>query len=150
MASITASECISAAAAYLNDFGLLTWTKERLFAHLLQAHKQLQVRLMLNGLPVIKKTSDIIVVPVNQLDLNDDQPTDLVEPITVWERLSGSSDNFVEMKEKGWEPETTQSSELRYWTWYGELIKFLGATTIRDVKVKYKASIGVPQAEDDT
>jgi len=144
---MTADECISSAATYLNDFGLTTWTKERLFAHLLQAHKQLQVELLLNGLPAIKKTSSIIDVPAGTSNLEGLQPSDLVEPISLWERADGTTDNFVQMSEKGWEPETTQSTELRYWVWLEELIKFLGATTAREVKIKYKAAINVPDQE---
>lgn len=140
----TADETIEAAGLMLNDFGLITWTKERLFKHLLQAHKDLQVELLLHGLPVIKKVSPIIVVSAGSLNLGANQPTDLVEPISLWERANGSSDSFVEMKEKGWEPETVQANELRYWDWRGELILFVGATSARDVKVKYKASIMVP------
>jgi hypothetical protein len=146
----TGTNVIEAASTYLNDFGLRTWTKERLFVHLIQAHKQLQVDLILHGIPVIKKTSSIIDVPASTTSLDGLQPSDLVEPISVWERAGGSSDNFVQMTEKGWEPETTQGTELRYWIWQGEFIKFLGATTARDVKIKYKAAITVPDQEGST
>jgi len=141
------TEVIQAAATYLNDHGLINWTKERLFEHMLQAHKQLQVKLMLSGIPVIKKKSAVIDVAANATDLGANQPSDLVEPISMHERKDGTSDNFVPMVEKGWEPEETKTTNLRYWVWRGERILFLGATEAREVKIFYKASIYVPDQE---
>lgn len=142
----TGTDVIEAASVYLNDFGLINWTKERLFKHLLEAHKQLQVKLMLSGIPVIKKKSSVLDVAANITELAN-QPTDLVEPITLWERKDGTTDDFVQMTEKGWEPEIEKSTDLRYWVWRGEKILFVGATEAREIKIFYKASISVPDQE---
>lgn len=145
----TAGATMQEAANYLNDFGLVNFTKEQLFALMMTCHRELQVILVLNGIPVIKEKSAIIDIPANQLDMGSNQPADLIEPVSCWERLHGSNDNFVPMIEKGWEPEIQPSSELLYWTWRGEKILFVGATTERDVKLYYKGGIAVPTQEGD-
>ena len=149
MPQLKMKDVIDEAASLLNDFGLSSWTKERLIQHGFQAHRQLQVKLALNGIPVLKEVSAVITVLVGATDLGENQPSDLIEPKSLWERKAGSSDTFVLMQEKGWEPEQVQSSTLNYWNWRGERIKFLGATTNREVKIKYLGGIEVPTQEED-
>ena len=134
----------------LNDFGLTSWTKERLIVHCFQAHRQLQVKLALNGLPIMKEISAVITVLAGATGLGVNQPANLLEPKTLWERAAGSGETFVQMIEKGWEPESTQVESLIYWTWRGDLIKFVGATSNREVKVRFLGGIDVPEADEDS
>lgn len=149
-------ETLQSAAAHLNDYGQTFWTKELLQNFLAEAHRELQAQLYLSGLPVIKKTSAIIqVVGVASPDSGQKVAvtmttlSDLLEPITLWERASGSSEDFVECKQKSWEPETQGGDKIIYWDYTGELIYVLAPTTNREVKVRYNASITIPVADED-
>jgi hypothetical protein len=137
------------AGSLLNDWGLTIFTKEQLFRLMKQGHRELQVKLVLNGIPVIKEKSDIITIPAGDEDMGANQPTDLIEPISCHERTPNTTDDFQDMFERGWEPELQQSDILQYWVWRGELIKFLGATAAREVKLYYKGGIDVPTQEGD-
>jgi len=150
MSILKMKNVVDEAAAMLNDAGLISWTKERLILHGFQAHRQLQVELALNGLPIIKQISAIITVAVGDTDLGSNQPANLLEPKTLWERAAGTQDTFVLMQEKGWEPELPQSSSLNYWNWRGDIIRFIGATTAREVKIRYLGGIEVPTQDEDS
>jgi hypothetical protein len=145
-----AGDTMQEAANYLNDFGLTNFTKEQLFALMMTCHREMQVELVLNGIPVIKEKSAVISIPVGNTDMGVDQPADLIEPVSCWERAVGSTDDFQIMIAKSWEPEEQKTESLRYWTWRGELILFLGATTAREVKLYYKGGIAVPTQEGDS
>lgn len=149
MPKLKIKNVVEEASTMLNDMGLTSWTKERLIIHCFQAHRQLQVQLALNGLPILKEVSAVIAVAANATDLGVNQPANLLEPKTLWERAAGSSDVFSLMIEKGWEPETSKGASLVYWTWRGDLIKFVGATTAREVKIHYLGGIDVPEADED-
>jgi hypothetical protein len=72
--------------------------------------------------------------PPNQL------PTDLLAPARLWERPSGSSQDFVEMVDltrHGGLPSRAQGVTLSVWEWRGDGIYFLGATQDTQVRVRY-------------
>src|SRR5580700_6844758 len=63
--------------------------------------------------------------PPNQL------PTDLLVPLKLWERASGSSDDFVEMTDltnHGGLPSQPQGECLDVWEWRTDGVYFIGAT----------------------
>ncbi len=149
-------ETLQSAATHLNDYGQTFWTKELMANFAAEAHRELQAKLYLGGLPVIKKTSAIIqvVAPASptsgqKVAVTMATLTDLIEPVTLWERSSGSSDNFQQCQQKSWEPEISPMSSIVYWDYSGELIYVLAPTTNREVKVRYNASIPIPVADDD-
>jgi hypothetical protein len=145
----TAATALDSARVYLNDVNAQIWTNAILLPYLKEAHNDLVLVLWLNGLPVLKEKSTSLAVTALQLDL-DSQPADLVEPIWLKERSFGSSDDWIDMTEKDFEPDISQTSELRYWTWREDLIKFVGATTKREVLMRYWKSLTVLTAAGDS
>src|SRR5271157_3945557 len=68
-------------------------------------------------------------------------PSDLIEPILLWERQTGSTEDFVPMKQiLDGLPSVTQSSRLRIWEWRGDQIVMPGATQSNDLRLRYKGS----------
>jgi hypothetical protein len=75
--------------------------------------------------------------PPNQL------PTDLLVPVKLWERASGSSDDFIEMTDlTGHDglPSEPQTQMLRYWEWRADGLYFLGATRDTQIRLRYQKS----------
>src|SRR5690242_10452500 len=83
--------------------------------------------------------------PPNQL------PTDLLVPIKIWERPSGSSDDFLEMvdlTQHGGLPSRVQDSTLSVWEWRADGIYFLGAT--QDIQIRLRYAKAYPDLTDAT
>jgi hypothetical protein len=75
--------------------------------------------------------------PPNQL------PTDLLVPVKVWERASGTSNDFVEMidlTDHDGLPSEPQGQTLRYWEWRADGLYFLGATQDTQIRLRYQKS----------
>lgn len=151
MASLTAAAAFSSARVYLNDANQQIWTDAVLLPYLKEAHKDLLLVLWLNGIPVIKeKSAAINVTAVSGLVVT--LPTDLIEPISLKERLqtSTSVNDYVPMVEKDFEPDITQTETLRYWAWREETIALVGATTNRTVLLRYYKSIATITGASDS
>lgn len=139
-----ASVALAEAQAHLNDVGATLWTDAVLLPFLKAAHRIMQQKLSLNGLPVLREASALITVTAGSVDLGTNQPTDLVEPKKMEERPSGSSDLFSAMDELTWELNITAVENLRYWTWREEKIVFPAATTNRQVRLYYIKGLTLP------
>ena len=75
--------------------------------------------------------------PPNQL------PPDLLVPVKLWERVNGSSDDFIEMTDltdHDGLPSEPQSQMLRYWEWRADGLYFLGATQDTQIRLRYQKS----------
>lgn len=137
----TVSTALESARTLLNDDAATLWTDAVLLPKVREAHRELQVALTLNGLPVIKEVSAIIDVPASTLTLPT-QPADIVEPIWMKERPDGgTADDFVDMEEVDFLPDVLQAEDLHYWAWREEVISFVGATTAREVQLRYKKGL---------
>jgi hypothetical protein len=88
--------------------------------------------------------SDATAAP-NQL------PTDLLVPLKLWERASGSSDDFSEMVDltrHGGLPSRLQDVSLNVWEWRADGLYFLGAT--QDVQIRLRYAKAYPDLTDAT
>lgn len=67
-------------------------------------------------------------------------PADLMMPLRVWDRQSGTTTVFVPLQEarNGLDP-ANQTDELRVWEWREGRINFPGALIQRDIRIKYLA-----------
>ena len=137
-----ASEALDSARTYLNDQGKQIWSDALLIPFLKEAYKDLLLALKLNEIPVIMEKSAAITVNIGATTLT--LPADIVEPVKLKERLFGSSESFINMSEKAWEPDITQSSTLRYWAWREEVLELVGATTKREVLLFYIKTLTAP------
>jgi hypothetical protein len=83
--------------------------------------------------------------PPNQL------PPDLLVPVKLWERPSGSTDDFAEMidlTDHGGLPSEEQGSALGVWEWRTDGLWFCGATQDTQIRLRYQASL--PDLTDAT
>jgi len=72
--------------------------------------------------------------PPNQL------PTDLLVPLKLWERPSGSTQDFLEMVDltrHGGLPSRAQDVTLSVWEWRADGLYFLGATQDTQIRLRY-------------
>lgn len=140
------SVALTEARALLNDPAGTLWTDAFLLPFAQKAHREMQIKIACNGLPVLKKKTAVIDVLAGATDLGVDQPADLIEPIAMSERATGTTDLFVPMIERDRKPDEIVGSTLRYWWWEEETIRFLGATTTRDIQLYYLKGLTVPAA----
>lgn len=135
----TAQEPLDEAKGLLNDPSGHIYTDARMIPLLQKAYRELQNKMMLNGLPVLKEVSSVVDVTAGTVALGDGSglPSDFIYPIELEERADGSSELFQGMTEREWEPEIEQTTYLRFWNFREEEIKFVGATTDREVRIKY-------------
>lgn len=140
-----AADIMNRSAVLLNDSTLSSFTYVAQIPYLNMAIDELQEILEENNVPITNKVSSILSIVVGITTINSTTtpalPTDLIEIQALYERLSGTTDSFLPMERREFLPEiTTITSELQYWAWIGEEIKFIGANTNRDVKIEYVAS----------
>ena len=69
-------------------------------------------------------------------------PSDCKYPIRMWERLSGTNNNFSQMRQPqdGLDP-CQQNTNFGYWEWRENKIYLPGATETRDVRLRYVATL---------
>lgn len=78
-------------------------------------------------------------------------PVDLDVPIFLWERQTGSSENWVEMVEiPDGLPSTPQSSRLRMWEWRQDGLYMPGATQSNDLRLRYSGTHPLFVSANDT
>lgn len=133
------SDITPLSAAKLNDASQLTYTDNVLLPFVKMAWEELKLELVLTGNLRVMERSSILVLPIGQTDLVDAgiQPSGMLEPLRLWERLNGSSDNFLPMRRLQWEPQIQATDSLRYWDYRKQHIITVGATTTRDVQIDY-------------
>jgi len=126
-----------------------------------RAYRDLQRRCHLENIQVLSEVSAVETVTAGTTSKTGaDIAADFIMPIWLGERAASSSDLFAPMVERDWEPEAEQGETLRWWTWREEELKFLGATTDREVKVRYvkgltaftagalNSAVGISESQD--
>ena len=69
-------------------------------------------------------------------------PADILQPLELWERLTGTVNSFSEMRQSsGALRPRNQVSHLQDWEWRGNAIYFNGAILSRDVRIRYIGSL---------
>lgn len=146
-----ANVAIKSARIYLNDINGTQWSDAVLMPILQEAFGELIQDLDLNSVGVLKFQTPVITVPLGALNLSTNQPTNILEPISMQERNPGEdTDFFQDMIKVNFLPEEDQDQNLTFWSWTGEIISFIGATQIKEVILRYKGSLVVPQLLTDS
>jgi hypothetical protein len=156
----TVAQVAASCRGYLNDIDGITWTDAHLLPLIQEAHKELQAELSLNDIAVVRTqitnapSSVGLHLPAYQISLSlaGLMPSDLLEPIEINERDWGDTtpEDYLNMIRMSFLPNYTQNNFLFYWTWMGEDIVFLGATTDRDLQIRYRSSITTPRNMNST
>lgn len=147
MSVATVAQVLDSARSHLGDDDATLWTDPKLMPKFQQAHRALQLQLILAGVPVINAVSSVLSVPIGMTDLSlaVGYPLDLIEPIWMKERAQGElTQDFYDMTEVDFIPSVVQSTELCYWCWYQQKIIFLGALQNREVQLRYRRNLTTP------
>lgn len=129
--------------ARLNDTqvtGGSIYTDNALLPFAQDACDELQGMIELYGILAIETiTSNPITIPANTLSMSYTSspaiPANILEPQRIEERLAGSTDMFVMMTRRQWEPDVLPTDSLRYWTYREEEIFFVGSNVTREIKI---------------
>jgi hypothetical protein len=137
--ALLASTVIAESQALLNDISGDIYTSAALIPFLKKALRELQEVYIVNAIPFPHKFyTETIETPDTTFDT---PPADLIFPVRLYERTPGESDdNWIPMTEKEWEPNSILQQNLGIWVWRQGVVSFLGASTNREVKMRYEAS----------
>jgi hypothetical protein len=135
--SFLASDALVPCRLALNDIDAENFEDDRLIPYMAMAMRELVGKLELDEIPSYNEIS--AVIPVNTGVLTLTLPSDYRTPIKLEERARDDTSNlFQPMHRREWEPNAFPQSSLIYWVNREDSIKFLGATSDRDVKLYYQ------------
>lgn len=78
-------------------------------------------------------------------------PSDLLVPDFLWERQTGSTNEWAPMRERlGGLPSIPQGTVLGFWEWRQDAIYLLGATQSNDIRIRYKGRLPYLATENDS
>jgi hypothetical protein len=96
--AFTAYQALKSARVYLNDINAIQWTDSVLMPILQQAHMEMVQELDLNGIPALKQQTSPITILTGVLNMGVNQPSNILEPISMMERNPGEdADFFIDM-----------------------------------------------------
>lgn len=147
-----AGDVLVSARTHLNDDEGIIWPDQKLFPKLREAHRQMQLALVSHGVPIVSEVSTILLVPAGTTNCSTvaNYPTNLIVPIWMKERLPGQRmQDFVDMTEVDYIPQLDPSTELIWWTWNKQMILFLGSNQDREVLLRYRKGLKIPQEATD-
>ena|SRR5271157_1558965 len=148
------------------------FTDPVLIPYINSAYRRVRRGLAMSGMPLFVNDLIYLIIPKVaavdpsiQVGLTDNSspqlPIDLLEPIDIWERVNGSSDDFIPMIDlttHGGLPSIPQGSNLGDWEWRTDGIFFPGATLDTQIRLRYKralldiidgtSTILIPDAQD--
>lgn len=149
--SLQAYEVMDMVAPLMNDNAKTKYTYAAQIPYLNMALRELQEQYQLANVPVTNQTtSNPITIDIGTTSISPidglgkepapNYPNDLVEIRGVYERLAGSTDSFIPVGKRDFLPHAVddiQVESLTYWIWESQRIKFIPATTVREVKLDY-------------
>lgn len=141
-------------ASLMNDTARTVYNYTAQLPYLQMALDELQEEFELNNIPITSKVPPAtttlpigtkVIGPADGIGATlPNYPQDLVELQGLYERLSGSSEPYILVKQVEFLPHSLDDlpvSELQYWTWEGQRIVTLGATTARELKFDYVSKL---------
>lgn len=157
---LLAGTVMNAAAALMNDAARTTYTYPAQVPYLNMALQELQEWFELHNLSVTQRvTAPIITVLAGQTEIIFNAgvgipklPDNLVEPLQMWESISGQT-QFIPMTKKDFLPhdlEGVPTNYLVYWVWENQSIKVLPSNSRIDVKLDYMAQIFSPVTDENS
>lgn len=144
MAIIASDVLAIARSVHLNDPGGAIYPDVSMYPVINKAYKDLQMKLNAHGIPTAKEVSEPIIVTAGTTRLGDGAglPAGFITPIWLGERAVGSTLRYADMTERSFEPNINQSTNLSYWTWREDELKFVGSTQDREVLIRFWKALG--------
>lgn len=151
---VTGANIMDDAAVYLNDPSRTVFTYAKQLPMLNTAVRELNMALEQNNVSITNRVSTAITVDAGVVTIDFSTtpalPNDFVELRELWERLDGSDDDYVPMSRREFLPGfTEQTSSLVYFAWLNQQLKFIGATTDRQLRLDYIA-LSLAELDDET
>ena len=139
---MTAGNVMDSAGALLNDVALSVFTYAAQIPYLNIALNELAEELEAHNVESTNQTSTSIVVTAGVTGIGGvgqpALPTGLVQIQKLWERTNGTTVPYQPMVKKEFLPSfQDQTTSLIYWIYQDQLIKFIGATSDRQVRIDY-------------
>lgn len=106
---------------------------------------ELQEQMERHNVPITNGTAAYLTIPAGETTVNSvdslvgtlHYPSDLVDVRSVSERLAGSNSGFTPLTKHDFLTPRTLATELIDYAWMGQELKFIGATTDREIKIDY-------------
>lgn len=133
-----ASEIMDEAAALMNDTGKLTWGYTQLLPYLQRAYRTMELHFFLNGVRELKEVSALIAVTAGAKQIIP--PTDFVQPISIEERVFGSTDSFMPLTESDW-GEDLSTDDIQFWVFREGELNINPPRTQREVRLRYRKTL---------
>lgn len=122
---------------FLNDPSGVTYTSAVILPHLKAAYSQFENALEENGI-----SNKDTIAPVKTITAGDTQylplPSDFMWPLDCKERVAGSTDDFISMIQREFEPSVQARPALINWTFRLDGIYFTPSTMDREVLLYYR------------
>ena len=139
---VKAGEVFDKARFFLNDTVSAVFTDTVLLPALQIAIEDLRLECEDNNIPFTNVTSAAILVPTGVQSIGGDGgpalPTDLVEIVEMYERIAGTTNDFIQMRRRNFIPKTEfQTTYLEIYTWQKQVVNFIGSTSDIEVKIDY-------------
>lgn len=139
---VKAGEVFDKARFFLNDTVAAVFTDTVLLPALQIAIEDLRLECEDNNIPFTNVTSAAILVPTGVQSIGGDGgpalPTDLVEIVEMYERIAGTTNDFIQMRRRNFIPKTEfQTTYLEIYTWQKQVVNFIGSTSDIEVKIDY-------------
>jgi hypothetical protein len=143
MALLT-STVLTEVKALLNDPTGSIYPDVALIPLLNKSYRELQVKLGSLGIGTTREVKVAMPLPIGNTTLDEGTglPSDFLYPIEIAERLYGTDAIYERMDETEWEPDLKPMDRLLYWSWREENLKFVGATTNRELLIRYIKQLG--------
>jgi hypothetical protein len=146
----TVKDVFNITRSLFNDDSISAMSDAMLMPKMAIAHIELLTKLALNGIPVTYEETALITVPAGSLDLGDDFPSDMLTPLKMAELcVNDQISNAIPMTKTDFVFNLEQTETLRYWSWIGQQIVFLGSTQDRQILLYYLANVPIPLTVND-
>jgi hypothetical protein len=145
MAAPTVADILDSSAVLLNDVNKTQYTYAVQLPFFNIAQRDLEKKMELNNVPVTNEVSTSIVIPAGTLVLSFTTtpalPASLIEIQQILERLNGASEDYIPMTRREFLPGLIEQVEsLIWWNWIDQEVRFVGATTDRQLQMNYIAN----------
>ena len=157
----TAGQIATLVRALANDQQGQLYTDTYILPYINSAYRQVQIALANVGKQTFVEDEYVVTIPaigtvdpglqvwlsfygvggnVASPDNSPTLPQELLEPLHLWERPSGSTDAFVDMVDMtshGGLPSVPQTFNLRWWEWRTDQLNFVGAQQDTDIRIRF-------------
>lgn len=139
---VKAQEVFETARFLLNDTEGAVFNDTVLLPAIKLAMNDLRLECEDNNIPYTNMTSAGITVPAGTTNIGGNGgpalPSDLVEIIEMYERIAGTSNDFMRMDRRIFLPKTDyETNYLEVYTWQKQIVHLIGAVNDIEVKIDY-------------